>query len=212
MQDNIRLKKIDIILTLIIGEISALLIVLIAKNLSTENPDILVLMPYFKYLPLVFPIFCLLVLVSTYFLSKVIPIIYQVAKFVLVGGLNFLIDNGVLSFLVFATGISTGIIQSAFKASTFLIAVINSYIWNKYWTFKKTTKENLSREFFQFLIVSVIGFSINVGSNYILVNTIGPQGDWTSKTWAQFSAMIASAIAMIWNFLGYKFIVFDTKK
>ena len=36
---------------------------------------------------------------------------------------------------------------------------------------------------------------------------------WNMKPilWAQFSAVLAAAIAMFWNFLGYKFIVFKVK-
>jgi hypothetical protein len=32
------------------------------------------------------------------------------------------------------------------------------------------------------------------------------------KTWAQFSALLAAVLSLFWNFLGYKFIVFDVKK
>lgn len=212
MTNNIVLKKIDLILTLFIGEVCAWLIMFIGNNLSVENPDILAILPYFKYLPVVFPVLCLVGLLIAYFLGRIMPIIYQLARFILVGGLNFLIDMGVLNFLIFATGISTGIIQSSFKASSFLIAVINSYVWNKYWIFKRDATENIYREFFQFLIISVIGFSINIGIDYIFVNMVSPFGGMALKTWAQFSAMVASALAMIWNFMGYKFIVFDTKK
>jgi putative flippase GtrA len=212
MQGNIQLKKIDLILTLLIGEISALLIILIIRNLGTENPDILALMPYFKYLPIVFPVLCLMGLLVAYFLGKAVPIIYQLAKFVLIGGLNFLIDMGVLNFLIFATGISTGIIQSGFKTVSFLLAMLNSYLGNKYWTFKKTAQEGVFQEFLQFLIVSVISFALNLTVDYVLVNTVGPLKGMALKTWAQFSAFMAATLAMAWNFLGYKFIVFNTKK
>ena len=212
MKNNIQLKKVDLILTLVIGEICAWLIILIGKNLSGENPAIFILLPYFKYLPIVFPVLCLMGLLVAYFLGKAIPIIYQLAKFILVGGLNFLIDMGVLNFLIFATGISTGITQSGFKAVSFLLAMLNSYLGNKYWTFKRTTQEGVFQEFLQFLIVSVIGFAFNLTIDYVFVNTVGPLGGMALKTWAQFSAFVAAALAMVWNFLGYKFIVFNTKK
>jgi len=212
MINNITLKKIDLILTLFIGEICAWLIILIGKNLSGENPAILILLPYFKYFPIVFPVLCLMGLLIAYFLGKTVPTVYQVAKFILVGGLNFLIDMGVLNFLIFATGISTGIIQSGFKAVSFLLAMLNSYLGNKYWTFKRTTQESVFYEFLQFLIVSVIGFAFNLTIDYVFVNTVGPLGGMALKTWAQFSAFMAAALAMVWNFIGYKFIVFNTKK
>jgi len=202
----------DLILTLFIGEICAWLMMLIGQNLSGENPAIRILLPYFKYLPFVFPVLCLAGLLAAYFLGRVLPTVYQLAKFILVGGLNFLIDMGVLNFLIFSTGISTGITQSGFKSLSFLVAVLNSYFWNKYWTFKRAAQENVFQEFLQFLIVSVIGFFINITTDYILVNNIGPQWGMALKTWAQLSAVIATVVALNWNFIGYKFIVFDTKK
>ncbi|MCX6731786.1 MAG: GtrA family protein [Candidatus Parcubacteria bacterium] len=211
MTNNTSLKKTDILLALFIGEICAWLMILIGKNLGGENPAILALLSYFKYLPVVFPVLCLMGLLVAYFLGKAVPTIYQLAKFILVGGLNFLIDMGVLNFLIFATGISTGIIQSGFKAVSFLLAVLNSYLGNKYWAFKRTTQESVFQEFFQFLIVSVIGFALNLTIDYILVNTVGPLGNMTLKTWAQISALLSALVLLAWNFLGYKFIVFNTK-
>jgi putative flippase GtrA len=191
---------IDNILSLIIGEISAWLIILISKDFS---------FPYLEYLPIIFPVVCLLGMVIAQFLSKKIPVIREMAKFVLVGGLNFLVDMGVLTFLISAFGIFAGALQSIFKAISFLVAVGNSYLWNKHWTFKGTRSESAGKEFFQFFVVSVGGFLINVGSDYILVNIIGSFGGTTPKVWAQLSAAVASGAAMAWNYIGYKFFVFE---
>jgi putative flippase GtrA len=90
--------------------------------------------------------------------------------------------------------------------------MLNSYLGNKYWTFKKTAQEGVFQEFLQFLIVSVISFALNLTVDYVLVNTVGPLKGMALKTWAQFSAFMAATLAMAWNFLGYKFIVFNTKK
>jgi len=202
----------DNILSLFIGEVCAWLIILIGRNLAVENAGVQVLLPYFKYLPLVFPLICLAGMLIARLLRNLLPIIYQLAKFILVGGLNFLIDMGVLNFLIFSTGVSTGITQSGFKSLSFLVAVTNSYVWNRHWTFKNEAQESISQEFFQFFIITVIGFSINVGIDYILVNIVSPFWEMPLKTWAQFSALLATLVQLVLNFLGYKFIVFNTKK
>lgn len=204
-------KKSDLIIALIIGEVCAWLLWLIGRNLASENPVIAGLGPYLNYLPIIFPLLCAVGLYAAFLISKFIPIIYQFGKFVLVGGLNFLIDNGVLNFLVFYTGISVGFEQSVFKGTSFLIAVVNSYFWNKFWTFKRTTQEAIGKEFLQFVIVSCIGFSINLGVDYGVVNWLTPFADLPAKTWAQFGALLAAIAALFWNFIGYKFIVFDEK-
>lgn len=202
----------DNILSLFIGEVCAWLIIFIGRNLAVENVGFQVLLPYFKYLPFVFPLICLAGMLIARLLRNLLPIIYQLAKFILVGGLNFLIDMGVLNFLIFSTGVSTGITQSGFKSLSFLVAVTNSYVWNRHWTFKNEAQESISQEFFQFFIITVIGFSINVGIDYILVNIVSPFWEMPLKTWAQFSALLATLVQLVLNFLGYKFIVFNTKK
>ncbi len=205
------MKKLDVLLALIIGEVCAWLMFLIGRNLAVENLAVANLIPYINYLPVVFPVLCALGLIIARFLGRIIPVVYQLAKFILVGGMNFLIDMGVLNLLIFSTGIASGATQSGFKGISFLIALGNSYAWNKFWTFEDKSTSDIKKEFFQFTVVSVIGFLINVGSDYVFVNMISPFAGMPEKTWAQFSAMLASAIALIWNFLGYKFIVFNTK-
>lgn len=205
------MKKLDLLLALIIGEACAWLMWLIARNLAIEVPGVAAAVPYLNYLPVVFPVACAIGLIVSYFLSKIISVVYQAAKFVLVGGLNFLIDMGVLNFLVFYTGIAIGPTQSIFKAISFSAAVINSYFWNKFWTFKRESGESVGKEFLQFVMVSVIGFGINLGVDYAVVNMMAPLAGIGAKTWAQIGALVAAIIALFWNFLGYKFIVFEKK-
>ena len=204
-------KKFDLLAALIIGEVCAWLMILIGGNLAAENSTVAAILPSLKYLPVVFPVLCAIGLAVAGVLSKIIPVVYQVAKFVLVGGLNFLIDMGILNFLVFYTSIAAGLTQSGFKGFSFFVAVINSYFWNKFWTFKRESSESVGREFLQFIIVSVIGFGINLGVNYVAVNMVTPFDGIQEKTWAQVGALVAAVVALFWNFLGYKFLVFEQK-
>lgn len=203
--------KRDIILALIIGEVSAWLLFFIIRNIIMENQNLSGITPYLSYLWIVFPILCALGVITARFLTKIIPVVYQLAKFVLVGGLNFLIDMGVLNFLIFYTGISAGAAQSGFKAISFSVAVLNSYFWNKFWVFESGKDKKTGGHFFQFIAVSLIGFVINLGADYLFVNMVSAWGGMPDKTWAQFSAMLAAFIALAWNFLGYKFLVFNNK-
>ena len=206
------LKKTDVLLAFVIGSVSALIIVLIAKNLAVEIPAIEFALRFRNIFIIGFPLLCVAILIASYYISRIISVVYQFTKFILVGGMNFLIDMGILNFLIFYTGISAGLTQSAFKGLSFIVAVINSFVWNKFWTFGRTKTHTVGKEFFQFLLVSTVGFIINVGIDYFLVNVIYPFGGLQAKSWAQFSAMIASIIALFWNFIGYKFIVFQVKQ
>ena len=127
----------------------------------------------------------------------------QAVKFVIVGILNTAVDFAVLNLLMLATGIVAGLGFSLFKALSFLVAVINSYFWNKHWTFQSEREV-----FLQFLAVSAIGFFLNVGTASFLVNSVGPQFGLTEQLWANAGAAAGTLVVMTWNFLGYKFVVF----
>lgn len=205
-------KKTDLILSLAIGVLSALMIIFVGRNLSAENSFFKTAISYGSYLLAIFPLLCVMWIVATRFASNFIgQTVYQFGKFILTGGFNFLVDATVLNFFIFATGMSDGFPQTGFKGVSFVFGVISSYLLNRYWTFSANLKKGVSKEIWQFLAVSGIGLAVNVGADYFLVNMIGIFWGMKPALWAQFSAVLASAIAMLWNFAGYKFFVFKER-
>ena len=193
----------DIIVSLVIGEISAWLMLLIFKNIGNLPFGFDKLTTSWWLLPIVFPLLCAGGMVVALFFKKRLSILYQFAKFFLVGGLNVLVDLGVLNLLIIISAISAGLWYSVFKGISFLVATVNSYFWNKNWTFGSRQSK-----FGQFLVISAIGFLINVGVASLVVNLIGPQFGLALKTWANVGALLGSVAGLMWNFIGYKFVVF----
>lgn len=142
----------------------------------------------------------------TYIVSRWKPVFFQLGKFASVGVLNTLVDLGVLNLFIVFSGIAAGVGFSIFKGISFIVAVVNSYFWNKLWVFERASKTEA--HFFQFFIVSTLGFLINVGVASFVVNVIGPPGGIAPSAWANVGAVLATLVALAWNFLGYKFIVF----
>ena len=208
-------RKTDLVSALIIGEILGWLAFAILKTLELDTviyqimTDLLGLKVHLGlFLTIFVPIAAVISLYITYLLGKKIPVIFQAGKFITVGISNTLIDWGVLNLLILITGIPAGLSYSVFKGISFLIALINSYFWNKFWTFKKRDIGKSGTEFLQFLVISATGMGINVGIASFVVNIIGPQAGISLKVWATMGAVIATVFSMVWNFLGYKFIVF----
>jgi putative flippase GtrA len=139
-------------------------------------------------------------------------LIRQAAKFVLVGILNTGIDFGVSNILMKVFNIYSGLGFSLFKGVGFAAAVINSYFLNKFWTFKSKSADRSGKQFVQFFVVSLIGFGVNVGVASLVVDMIGPQFNIGEKLWANFGILCATFASMVWNFVGYKFIVFKDAK
>jgi len=195
------MKKTDVIISIVIGFLIGVFFFIVIKNIEIEIPHSWLLL-------IVFPPLALLGMFVVSFLGKKFLIIYQAGKFALVGALNTFIDLGILNILIWFTGIATGLWYSVFKGISFLIATINSYFWNKHWTFEKGEKAFAPREFSKFLVVTIVGLGINVGIASIVVNVLGPQWGITAKMWATFGALTATLLAWVWNFFSSKFIVF----
>lgn len=134
----------------------------------------------------------------------------QFLKFLLVGLSNFIITFGILNLLMSLTGVTSGFYYSIFIAISFACGVINSYIWNKRWTFKKGNKLE-KKEFSKFFTITLITFGLNIGLASVLVNFVGPIGGISSYVWANISALAAAGFTTLINFFGYKYLVFKDK-
>ena len=210
---NLSITKKDILVAAIIGEVVAWLVILTVEGLRF-NVQVVNLM---VALPVLFPILSVVGFYVAALIAKKIPVVLQLAKFSLVGALNTFVDLGVLNLLIIISNVAVGFTFLAFKGASFIVAVINSYFWNKFWTFKSqavaTAEPNKKTgvEFIQFLVVSVIGLFINVGIAGLVVNIVGPLGGLDIRVWANVGAITATAAALIWNFLGYKYLVFKRR-
>ena len=132
----------------------------------------------------------------------------QFAKFVIVGGINTAIDFLVLNVEMEVTGIRSGYGMIVLNSISFAVATVNSYFMNKYWTFEDRRNRSEGVKFSQFLAVSVIGMLINSGVVYVITTSVGPIAGLGPKIWANVAKLVATAVSLVWNFLGYKFIVF----
>ena len=119
----------------------------------------------------------------------------QFIKFGLVGASSTIIDWGI--YLVLTRFL--GIYYIMAKILSFSIAVINSYIWNRRWTFRSNNPQKL-REFIKFLIIAFVGVVLNSMIMYIVVDFVH-LGDL-------YGLVFASGIVMFWNFLANKYYTF----
>jgi len=196
------MRKVDIILALITGEITAWFFWGLLKNIGLD------LKLVYWVLPIVFPILAIAALWIAYLIGKKFLFVFQIAKFLLIGVLATLLDLGVLNILMWISGIAAGLGYTVFKSISFIVATIGKYFGNKFWAFKKMEKAGMRKEFSQFFLVTLIGFGLNVGIASLVVNVIGSQFGLSATIWANVGGIIAAFAAATWNFIGYKFIVF----
>lgn len=192
--------KKDTILSLIVGFLVGGFMLFVIKNLE-------ITLPINKYLILIS--FSVLSLAGVYILYRISLVwrsfIFQFAKFFVVGGLNTFMDLGILNILIYLTNITAGFYFSVFKGVSFVVTVVNSFFWNKYWTFQK------SGNFFLFFLVVFGSFLLNVGIASFMVNTIGVVDGFSAKQWDNIAALSSLVLVLTWNFLGMKYIVFKKR-
>ena len=121
----------------------------------------------------------------------------RLSKFSCVGGLNTLIDFGIFSLLNSLLGINYIISQVISYSS----GTLNSFILNKFWTFKDTkTNKKTTKEIIQFIVVNSASLGVSlIGLSILLKNN--SMNSFIAK-------IISMVLAQVVNFLGYRFWVF----
>jgi putative flippase GtrA len=212
---GVRITKRDYEFAIVAGLLIGFLLLPVLK---TASPAV-----YTKFAIVIVPFFLLatpLGLRIAFMIGKKIAIVYQIAKFGLIGVLNTLVDLGVLALttLLFSAyfkieakdSLALGItFYSLYKGFSFFIANISSYFWNKHWTFDQGTKKQTKSEFIQFFAVSIVGFLINVFvATVVFKYVLGSLLSLTSGQLGLIGAAAGSIAGLAWNFIGYKLWVF----
>ncbi len=201
------MKVIDIIFALVCGRLIGFLLGDFLKEWGIH-------LGWYSFLILwiLLPFFSLLCLWIAYLIGRKFSFIFQGAKFLLVGAFTTIFDLKIFEFLVWLFAP----IPLVSKGISFLAVIFFRYYGNKYWTFGKSfgdaqdscEKENIKMEIIQFLIITLIGLIINVSSFHYFIKIMGPQFSIPVVIWIKLSVIFAAITAALWNFLGYKFLVF----
>ena len=150
----------------------------------------------------------------------------QAAKFIVVGVINTFIDYLILNILIYV-GFTAFLMLSGQKflianIISVSVAMINSFILNRQWAFN-AEKGNIYGQIIKFIVVTVIGmfvvhqivFNIFYYQLGYIFNFIVQIARFLNLTFLSkdfiilnFSKALAISVSMVWNFIGYKFLVF----
>lgn len=123
----------------------------------------------------------------------------QVVKYMIIGVANTLLD--IVLYFVISRNIGFLVERKVWaKGLSYLLAAVNSFFWNKSWTFKSEIKP-LSM-YAPFFLVTFASIAINVSVMFVALNTLmlGEIG----------SLFLATSVTLVWNFLLSKFIMFQS--
>lgn len=160
-------------------------------------------------------------------------IVRQIVKFCIVGGSSFVIDYCIRMTILYAKSVAPYSIEGgrwlmqhiprlfgSFKTPTDAffpiaafcgasIAILNSFYWNRLWTFKIRGAEERASQLRRFVVVSVIGLGLNVLIGTFLNHILPGEG---SKNSARIATVVAAMIVAIWNFTGQRLYAFKNRR
>lgn len=204
---NRQLSRNDIIAILVIGEVFAWLLIVLRKSIAIPVPGFII-----SVLPVLMPLVALFCLWAFSVLGRKRPTLFQLGKYAAVGFMNTAVDFVVINIMVLWTGIVEGLQLGLINSVSFAIAVTNSYLWNKYWTFKDAKKEGASKvEFAQFAVVSLVSLLINSVYVGAMTTYIAPPFNMTPEQWVNLVKAFGIFVALATNFTGYKLFVFRAR-
>ncbi len=193
----------------VISEISALFILLLFFTLRAEIPGVHSTLAGVQWgLFILSPAIHFLFL---RFFSQWSSLV-QFAKFCMISFSNLVIDFGILNLLIYYSGVAEGVLYSVFKAVSFILANVNGYAWNKFWTFQSNGAEGWMNQLIRFFVVVGVGLVINVTvASYVVAEFGGSGGSISSTVWANIGAAVSLLITLFWNFFGLKYLVFEKR-
>ncbi|MDB5491669.1 MAG: teichoic acid glycosylation protein [Micavibrio sp.] len=117
----------------------------------------------------------------------------RLIRFCIVGGVNTLIDFGVFFGLHYGLGVWVMVAH----VTGAVLAILNSYLLNKYWTFGDTSPHSRS-QITKFLSVSLAGLALSSLTIFLCKMSMDPLP----------AKVIAVFVSLVWNYLGNRFLVF----
>lgn len=139
----------------------------------------------------------------------------QFLKFAVVGVLNTLVDFAMFQ----ALNLLLGWVYAA-QVAGFTCGVINSYLWNSNWTFRKERTKSF-REMSLFLLVNLLSLGVSLGVMWLCREVFGVTNTWAAG-WMPtalsgfvkgdtIAKLIATCFSIVVNYVGNKLLVFNGK-
>ncbi len=130
-------------------------------------------------------------------------------KFAFVGLTGTIVDFGIMNLMRLVFGVPLIWAQ----AISFIIAVVNNFLWNRFWTYPESRDRAAYQQFIQFAIINVIGIAIRTplipwfdSMILELLSNWGVSLPLENYVISQNLALAATiSIVMLWNFFANRY-------
>jgi putative flippase GtrA len=150
------------------------------------------------------------VLSTTQAKSSPTKILVQFLRFCAVGGLNTCVDLLAFNVLIWLFPTTDSGLLVIFNSLAYLIGAVNSFCWNKLWTFRQHS-ETSNDQVVRFALVTGLGIICNDAFLW-LATTILTSLSLTSIFWINMAKVFAIAGSVTVSYVGMRFGVFTKKE
>jgi len=140
----------------------------------------------------------MIALLTTVFKGESSSPVIQFCRYVLVGGLSFLVDFATLFVLYRFVGLHYLVAATI----GFLVGLASIYTCSILYVFNHRSLDNPVYEFLVFGLLGVVGLGITLLTMYLLTGVFGAE--------VLFSKVVAAAVTFAWNFLSRKLLLFTS--
>lgn len=137
-------------------------------------------------------------------IKKYLPLLKEFIRYVIVGGVSFLVDSGVLA--LFREFILTGGTPWELFLCTalgFVAGLITNYILSLVFVFKKDENKSSGKSVKGFIVFTLVGI-IGLGLTELGMYT----GVYLLHLHYLFTKIVVAGLVLVWNYVGRKIFVF----
>lgn len=131
----------------------------------------------------------------------------ELARFLSVGGVAFVVDLGLFNLLRFGPGELLGEKPITARALSIAAATVVSWLGNRHWTFAQQRTAQRGREFTAYAVVNAIGVVLGLGtlafSHYVL--------GFTTPLADNVANVVGVVLGTLVRYVGYKRFVFTAE-
>jgi putative flippase GtrA len=135
-------------------------------------------------------------------MNPIRALVHEMAKFGLVGSVNYVLDVAVFNVLIVGPLDNRPITA---KTISTVLAATSSYFMNRHWTWRDRARSGIGREYGLFIVLSGVGLALTLGclafGEYVL-----HQDSWLARNlWGN---VVGVGLGMVWRFWSFKRWVF----
>jgi len=160
------------------------------------------------YLIPIVPVLWILGVMLGYFLGQWFDFFNQFGKYAAIGFTNFAVNAGVFNILLAQSGYTKGSGYAMINAIAFVVAMLSSYVWNKFWAFRSNRSSSGPGEFIKFVLVTVVAFGVTLTVSTSIATFVHPLLNMDAHQWANVATVAGAAMGLIFSFIGFRIAVF----